>query len=471
MSIFVAVCTVVIVGAAGFVLITFGGSADPLLTAFRSMPDPQKAAWGALAVAFVAMMPAAIWLSDKLVKQRKATKALEMRLDGVRQDVSGRDKAQADAESKVNYLVRTDPEDRIAGLQHRITEADRYAQMQHSRSEVGDLQARVDAIHSQQDILKERLDTALDRRREVETLFTDLDRRQSDIERAIADIEAGYDATDIEVHLRKLAEFIKATHARFDIVEQAKTTLLDQKGAFGALKTRLAPLEDEHSGVRGLIRELHEFAAALSSSIDGLEQSHEGSLRQRLTTFAERKNELAQRVAGLDEQLLSLAGIRKDIYALFANVARALNSLSQIEGDESGGNIDERLGEVSAFINATQLRFDEVERALGVLAQLKEGFGGLQARLVPLEAEDSGVKHVLDNLRDIRDQLARRIDGLERDDECALVERVKKFDDNKKELEDRVASLNEQFSRLASIRKDIGGLLAKLSGTISASMS
>ena len=86
---------------------------------------------------------------------------------------------------------------------------------------------------------------------------------------------------------------------------------------------------------------------------------------------------------------------------------RALNSLSQVEGDESGGNIDERLGEVSAFINATQFRFDEVERAMGVLAQLKESFGGLQTRLVPLEAEDGGVKHVLDNLRDIRDQLAR----------------------------------------------------------------
>ena len=67
--------------------------------------------------------------------------------------------------------------------------------------------------------------------------------------------------------------------------------------------------------------------------------------------------------------------------------------------------------------------------------------------------------------------MPEKIEGLERDEECALVERVKKFDDSKKELEDRVASLNEQFSRLATIRKDIGGLLAKLSGTISASMS
>jgi chromosome segregation ATPase len=471
MSIFVAVCTVVIVGAAGFVLITFGGSADPLLNAFRSMPDPQKVAWAALAVAVLAMMPSAIWLSDRLVRQRRATRELELRLGGVRQDANVRGKAQADAESKVNYLVRTDPEDHIAELQHRITEADRYAQVQHSRSEVGDLQARVDSIGTQQEALKERLDTALEKRREVEDLFTDLDRNQSDIERQIADIEAGDDATDVEVHLRKLADFIKSTHARFDVLEQSKTTLIEQKGAFGALQTRLAPLDDEQSGVRSLIRELHELAGALSSSIDGLEQSHEGSLRQRLAAFTDRKNELALRVSGLDEQLLSLGGIRKDVYGLFANIARALNSLSQIEGDESGGNIDERLGEVSAFINATQSRFDEVERAMGVLAQIKDSFGGLQTRLMPLAAEDGGVKHVLDSLRAIRDQLTTKIESLERDEDCALTERVQNFDDNKKELEDRVASLSEQFSKLATIRKDIGGLLAKLSGTISASMS
>ncbi|MGH6742555.1 MAG: hypothetical protein ACREDY_26590, partial [Bradyrhizobium sp.] len=122
-------------------------------------------------------------------------------------------------------------------------------------------------------------------------------------------------------------------------------------------------------------------------------------------------------------------------------------------------------------INATQSRFDEVERAMAALAQIKDSFGGLQTRLVPLVAEDGGVKHVLDSLRAIRDQLTTKIESLERDEECALTARVQNFDDNKKELEDRVATLSEQFSKLATIRKDIGGLLATLSGTISASMS
>jgi hypothetical protein len=471
MSSFVAVCTVAIVGAAVYLIFAFGGSVELLLNAFWSMPTPQKAAVAVIVAALVAMLPSAIWLSDRLVRQRKATKALEMRLGGVRQEVNARDKSQAEADSNVNQLVRTDPEDRIAGLQRRITEADRFAQVQQSRSEVGDLQARVDAIRSQQEVLKERLDAALAQRRAVENLFVDLDRNQSDIERRIADIEAGDDSTDIELHLRKLADFIKSTHARFDVIEQAKITLMEQKSTFAMLQARLMPLDDEQSGVRGLIREMHGLATRLSGNVEKLEQGHDGNLKQRVSAFDDHKNELTQRVTGIDEQLIKLAAIRKEINGLFASLGRALNALSRIEGDESGTNIEERMAEVSGFIDATQLRFDDLERATGVLAQLKEKFAVLQARLVPLAAEEGGLAHVLGSLREIRDQLATKIDRLERDDECALSERVKRFDDNKKELEDRVNRLNEQFSKLATIRRDISGLLAKLSGTINASMS
>lgn len=39
----------------------------------------------------------------------------------------------------------------------------------------------------------------------------------------------------------------------------------------------------------------------------------------------------------------------------------------------------------------------------------------------------------------------------------------------KRELEDRVASLTEQFAKLATIRKDIARLFDKISGAVSAS--
>ena len=76
---------------------------------------------------------------------------------------------------------------------------------------------------------------------------------------------------------------------------------------------------------------------------------------------------------------------------------------------------------------------------------------------------------LVDELRDSRDRLFAKIRQIEEDDDGNLAERVKKFSDTKRELEERVSTLTEQFSKLATIRKDIAGLFDKLSGAVNAS--
>ena len=51
----------------------------------------------------------------------------------------------------------------------------------------------------------------------------------------------------------------------------------------------------------------------------------------------------------------------------------------------------------------------------------------------------------------------------------SLADRVKKFTENRRELEERVALLNDQFLKLAAIREDIAALFQKLSSAVSAS--
>jgi hypothetical protein len=46
---------------------------------------------------------------------------------------------------------------------------------------------------------------------------------------------------------------------------------------------------------------------------------------------------------------------------------------------------------------------------------------------------------------------------------------VKVFSEAKTELEDRIAGLADQFTKLATIRKDIAGLFDKLSTAVNAS--
>ena len=76
---------------------------------------------------------------------------------------------------------------------------------------------------------------------------------------------------------------------------------------------------------------------------------------------------------------------------------------------------------------------------------------------------------VIGELRELRDRLFMKIRQIEDDDDGSLAERVKKFSETKRELEDRVSNLTEQFSKLATMRKDIVGLMEKLSGAVNAS--
>jgi hypothetical protein len=55
-----------------------------------------------------------------------------------------------------------------------------------------------------------------------------------------------------------------------------------------------------------------------------------------------------------------------------------------------------------------------------------------------------------------------RIRQIEEDNDGGRAERVKRFSETKWELEDRVANLTEQFSKLVTIRKDIAGLFDKM---------
>ena len=181
------------------------------------------------------------------------------------------------------------------------------------------------------------------------------------------------------------------------------------------------------------------------------------------------KKALDERLSQLNTQFNKLGSLRKDVEGLFANFDRALDMLSDKAKEEEEADIDARVAELGTFIETTQAHLTEIERRAVAFTQLKSRLGDLQSQLAPLEAEGSGVVRLVDELRDSRDRLFAKIRQIEEDDDGNLAERVKKFSDTKRELEDRVSTLTEQFSKLATIRKDIAGLFDKLSGAVNAS--
>lgn len=466
---FVGVSVVLFMLAVLFVALTQGPEMAALIGAFRSQPPLHQIAWAVIALVPLAMLPLAVWLWDRLARQRQAGSALEARLDGVRARVKDLTKAQGEAEAEVQHLTLSDPEDAIAALQRRVTEAERFVQIQQSRNEMVDLETRVGAIRNQQQKLRERLAPALERRQSIEAVFAEVDSCQRDIERSLAEIANGDDGTALEIRLKNLTEFVRHSNARCDQIEHASKTVAALNEACAELCSRLAPFAAADDGITSRVRQVGEARDRLAADIEALERAPEGSLTARVQQLSDDKKKLDDGIAHLNEQFSRLANLRREVGGLFTAFDRALNALSTVKSEDGAAGVDARIDELSRFIEQTQGQFDDVERRVASFEHLKTRLGELQARLAPLESEETGVVKLIEDLQELRDQLIVKIRRIEGGEEGDLAARVKIFAEAKRDLEDRVASLADQFTKLSTIRKDIAGLFDKLSSAVSAS--
>jgi chromosome segregation ATPase len=463
---FVGVSVVLFVLAVAFVVIAQGPEMAALIAGFQAEPALHKVAWAVVVLVPLLMLPVAAWLWDRSVRQAQAASALELRLDGVRQGVREANKKQGDIETDVARLTRSDPEDAIEALKRRVSESERFAEVQRQRNESKDLASRVDEIRGQQETLKARLAPALDARRAIEQLFVDLDTRQRDLERALAEIASGDDAVALDVRLKQHADFLRQANGRCDQIEQASKTIVTLNEAGAELAARLTPFMAADDGIVARLRALDERCAELAANISGLERLPEGVLAERVQKLVDDRKRLEDGIADLGVHFGRLAGLRKDVATLFAALDRALNAIAVGKNGHGAADADHRIGELTRFVEQTQTRFDDIESRVAAFTQLRTRLGELQTRLEPLDSEQSGVIKLIGELQDIRDRLIVKIRRIEGGEEGDLAARVKLFAETKRELEERVAGLADQFIKLSTIRKDIAGLFDKLSSAV-----
>jgi chromosome segregation ATPase len=461
MAKFVGVCVVVFVLAVGFIVVSQAQDLATLFEAFRTEPLTRKLAWFLIVLIPLAIIPSALWLCDALIRQRNAANALELRLGGVQQGVRELATSQVDADAAVHHLARTDPEEAIGAVAQRLTEAERTVQVQQGRNAIGDLQSRVDALRVQQQGLRERLIPVLEQRRSIEQLFAELDSRENDIERTLAEIASGDDATAIGVRLNNLTDFVRRSHERCDEIEQASKTVSSLKENYTELRARIAPYGAVQDGITRRVKELHETRDDLAADIDAMQQTPQGSLATYVQSFAADKKKLDDDVANLEMQFSKLATLREDVERLCDKFDRALDGIA-VSGD-GPADADARHAELSEFVKITQARFDQIEGTMADFSQLRGKLGDLQSRLAPLESRDGGVTDLIAQVKDIRDRLIAKIDHIEAGENGNLATRVSAFLETKQDLEKRVSSVTENFSKLATIRNDITGLFDKLS--------
>jgi DNA repair exonuclease SbcCD ATPase subunit len=273
------------------------------------------------------------------------------------------------------------------------------------------------------------------------------------------------------VRVKNLTDFVRQSNGRCDQIEQASKTIATLSEACSELGARLGPFMAADDGIVVRLRQLKERSDQLATNVGALERLPEGALADRIQQLADDKNRLDGGIADLGAHFVRLAGLRKDVGVLFAGLDRALDTLAIAKNGHGAGEADARIKELTRFVEETQAQFDKIEAHVDAFTQLRTRLGQLQTRLVPLDAHDSGVLRLIAELQEIRENLIAKIRRIEGGEQGDLAARVKSFAETKRELEERVSGLADQFTRLSTIRKDITGLFDKLASAVNGAAS
>jgi DNA repair exonuclease SbcCD ATPase subunit len=209
----------------------------------------------------------------------------------------------------------------------------------------------------------------------------------------------------------------------------------DPEDAIGAVQQRLTEAERVTQ-----IQQSRNEIGDLPTRVEEL-RAQQQALRERLSPVLEKRRAIEQLFGELDSR-------QNDI-------ERALNEIASADDATA---IDVRLGDLTDFVRKGHQRCEEIESAAKVAAGLKQDYADLDARIAPFAAAEDGIVRRVRELSDSRDRLAAEIEALQKTPQGDLAARLQAFAEDKKRLADGLANLELQFSKLATLRRDIDGL-------------
>jgi chromosome segregation ATPase len=180
--------------------------------------------------------------------------------------------------------------------------------------------------------------------------------------------------------------------------------------------------------------------------------------RNEAVDMRERLDDIRRRQQALREQIGEVAEKRRVIEPVFEELKdrqRQLDrSLDKIETDDNNNNLVDRLKEFDQKAALLHERHKALQDSFTALNRFKEELTKSQAELVPLQAQEGGIKALLAQLQVHRDQLAKAIEELESSDGERLSARVEALDSGKKDAEQRIVRLEGSYAILDTIRRD-----------------
>ncbi len=163
------------------------------------------------------------------------------------------------------------------------------------------------------------------------------------------------------------------------------------------------------------------------------------------------------RQQALRKQIGEVGETRRTIEPIFGELkerqGQLEQSLADIETDDNKNSLAGRLKQVSGDVAQIQARLKALMESWETLTRFKEEFGASQTQLVRLQAPDEGLAAMINELHARRDQLTQTLGALETHGEEKLAARVEALARSKLETEQRIASLDDCFAILNTVRQ------------------
>jgi hypothetical protein len=433
------------------------------LAQISALPGPQRFAIGAIIFTTLSLIGSSGWQAYSLARQNGL---LRDRLKGLRKGTVLAHGSQNQFDAAVQHLIDSDPEEAISSLQAQLADTEQRAALQLGRSESVDMRDRLDDIRRRQQALRETIGVAAEKRRVIEPVFGELKDRQRQLERSLSEIEVDDNKNSLADRLKELDHNVSLILARQGLLQESLATLNRFKEELSKSQAELVPLRAPEAGISALIDELRIRGDQLIITLDELESSGDQKLSSRVEALSENKREIVQRVARIDDCFNILDTIRLDFEELKERRAHLERSLAEVETDSSGKSLIDRQNALSEFIVQSRLRLRRLQDSSATLNQFKEELAKSQAELLPLQAPVFGMQALIGEVNTNRDLLLKTLGEIEFNGDEKLGSRVEALSRNKLEIDERIAQVFENFTKLDSMRKDIGEIFTGIRSTL-----
>jgi DNA repair exonuclease SbcCD ATPase subunit len=444
----------------------FGYNPGRILQLFWALPATQRTATGALLFMVLSFIAAALLQAHWISRQERSLKSLRDRLKGARHGAATAQMLQTGLDVTVQHLAASDPEEAISSLQKKLVDTEQRIVLQQGRNAAADIDERVEEIRLRQQALREMVGSVADERRAIEPAFTELADRQRQLDRSLIELEATDNKKNVADRLKELDGDVSTIRARLNALRESFGTLNRFKDELGKSRAELEPLRAPDHGINALIAELRSSRDQLAGLLDELESSGNDALSSRVEALSVSKLELERRVARVDDCAHVLDSIRLDFEELSTRQATLERSLAETETDSSGKSLIDRQNALNEFVIQSRLRLRTIQDSCTTLNAFKEELARSQSDLVPLQAPVFGVEGLISDVLAARDLLTKTLDEIELKDDARLDSRVDALSKNKRELDERVAKMFENFATLDVLRKDIGGIFTTIRNTL-----